>query len=138
MNKFIIFYILAATMILSGCAPSAPVQITELSEIVGLWKTDPPFGVFQIASDGTTKSAVTVTGLNAGDYHVSSFSFENGIFIVRGFVCRDDQPGSYEVNMLPSGNLEFSLLSDECSDRPNIFIGQSVEPVIHVEWVRVE
>ena len=125
-------------LIIAACAPSAPVQITELNQIVGIWKTDPPFGVFQIAADGETKSAITLTRLNAGDFQVSTFSFEDGLFVVKDLMCTDRGLGIYELQRLSTGNLKFTLIEDDCTERTYIFVGQNVEPIINVEFQRVE
>ena len=132
------FFFAIVIFLLSGCGSSAPVPISHLSEIVGTWKTDPPGTAIRILPDGTILGGFTVDTIGESSHGEHKIFFEEGLMILSGpSNCREIM-GSYEVQMLPSGNLKFSLVEDECIFRRSVYPGQSVEPVIPKELIRVE
>lgn len=132
-----------ALFMLTGCASSAPVPVSALSEIVGTWKSDPPALAIRILPDGSVPAGVTVGKIDENAASQTSnwnyvFSFEEDHLIISNYYGCFETIGSYDVQLLSNGNLEFTVVEDDCALRVNAFMGQRVEPVRDVEWIKVE
>ena len=128
---------LLAAILLSGCGSPAPVPVTEIDEIVGTWKSEPLGMAIEILPDGSVPFAVTAGMIERGSYEYM-FSFDGGQLTVSGSPGCGDASGSYEVQLLPSGNLDFAVVEDECLIRANGLAGQQVESPKEVEWIKVD
>lgn len=143
MKRTIIYLVILAAMLLSGCGSTSPETVTEIDEIVGTWKSIPPALAIRIMPDGTVQAGVTVGKIeeNAANEIAtweSIFSFEAGQLNIGNFVDCHDSIGSYDVQLLPNGNMQFTVVEDDCIIRVSAFMGQRVEPTKDVEWIRVE
>ena len=129
-------FLALAILVLSGCGSSDPVPVTEIGEIEGYWRTDPPGSALKIRSGGTILQGLTVGKINEGEYTELVVVFEDGLTIISGntthTVC--ETTGSYRLQILSSGNLEFGVVDDECSDRIEHFLNQETVK----EYIRVE
>jgi hypothetical protein len=128
--------------LLVGCASSASSQVTEIREIVGTWKSDPPALAIRILPDGNVPAGVTAATIDENASIASwqySFSFEEGILTIGNWLgCKESEIGTYEVFLLPNGNLDFNVVEDECEIRVNAFMGRRQGTVIDAEWIKVD
>lgn len=136
------FLLTIALFLLAGCGSSSPVPITELSDIVGTWKSDPHTLVIRILPDGTVLSDTTVVNINEGARWEYSFSFVEGQLLMGDnyatYAGCQGESGTYDVQLHSNGNLEFNVAEDDCIFRVAAFMGQQVEPVFDIEWIKVE
>ncbi len=136
------FLLTIALFLLAGCGSSAPAPVTEIGEIVGTWKSDPPALAIRILPDGSVPAGVTAATI--GDIFSSGsweyvFSFEEGILTIGNYLgCDESVIGTYEVFLLPNGNLDFNVVEDECEGRVNAFMGRRQGTVIDAEWIKVD
>ena len=128
--------------LLVGCASSASAPVTEIGEIVGTWKSDPPALAIRILPDGSVPAGVTaatigeITSSGSWEY---VFSFEEGFLTIGNYLtCNESVIGTYEVFLLPDGNLDFNVVEDECEGRVNAFMGRRQGTAIDAEWIKVE
>jgi hypothetical protein len=143
MKRTNIYLVILAAMLLSGCGSTSAETVTEIDEIVGTWKSNPPALAIRIMPDGTVQAGVTVGKIeeNAANEITtwdSIFSFEAGQLNIANFVDCHDSVGSYDVQLLPNGNMQFTIVEDDCIIRVSAFMGQRAEPTKDVEWIRVE
>lgn len=131
----LIFLLAIAVFLISGCGSSEPVPITALSEIVGTWKGASQVMAMRILPDGLVLNELTLARIDECDCEEFNFAFEGGQLIVSGheFWCGEED-GLYEVQLLPSGNLTFILVNDECSDRIGHLLARGEEN----EWTRFD
>lgn len=144
MKKVNLLSLLAiAIFLLAGCSSSTPVQVSAISEIVGTWQSDPLGRVIKILPDGSVPTGITVGKLNenvaSGNPNWElTFSFDGDQLYIGNYSGCFETIGSYEVQLVSNGNLEFTVVEDDCALRVNAFMGQRVEPVRDVEWIKVE
>jgi len=137
MKRESLFIFALAVLLLSGCGPSAPVPVTEINQIVGTWRSDPPGTAIRINPDGSVLQALTVGTLDGGEYEELSLVFEEGFAIISGHphgACETGSTGSYMLQILTSGNLEVAVLDDGCAHRIEHLLDQEVAE----DFIRVE
>jgi hypothetical protein len=132
--------VLVSVLLLVGCASSTPTPVTDVNEIIGDWTSNPAGQAIRILPDGSVPSAVTLNNINAGDLACNgyTFSFDGGLLNMQGGCGCEDTVGSYEVQLLANGNLDFIVVEDDCLSRATGFVGQTVEPVKDIEWIKAE
>ena len=105
-------------------APPEPGPITEAKDIVGIWMFQAMFVEYD--EDGTVRyaeSRLTMREEKLTD--VGEFWFEDGQYFQKltGFYKMGDCQGItgiYEVQLLENGNLRFSVVEDECTQRADL------------------
>lgn len=139
MSKQIIIIILSVFTLISGCNPSTIKAVSEVGEIVGSWKSVRPGLAMVIKSDGAVLQELTLTRIKNGEYEEFNVFFEDGLAVVTGLpeYC-GEAIGSYEAKILPSGNLVFSVLTDECNHRIDHFQAAGGQNGEDLEWVKFE
>ena len=126
-------------LLLAGCvAPIATQTIplaTTTQELVGTWKRvelgDAVF--YRFEEDGTLGMAYSLNGLDDQPYAVSSIQFEGAKMLltevsVFGVPPCGERVGSYEVQLLESGNIQVVVIEDDCGARKGSVPGE-FEPV---------
>ena len=113
-------------LLLVGCGSNAPGPgpVTEARHIVGLYRVGHIFVEYD--EDGTVRyaeSRLTMREEKLTD--VGEFWFEDGQYFQKltGFYKMGDCQGItgiYEVQLLENGNLRFSVVEDECTQRADL------------------
>jgi hypothetical protein len=139
MKKHYLIVVAIVALFLSGCGPSTPEPVTDLSQIVGTWKAIRPGLAMIIMPDGTVRQALTVIRINEGEYEEFNILFTDNILEITGLprYC-GEIIGSYAVKTVPSGNLVFTVLQDDCAHRLDHFQAEAGQKGEDLEWARVE
>jgi hypothetical protein len=134
--------VVTALFLFTGCEASAPAPVSEISEIVGTWRSDPPALAIRILPNGSVPAGVTAATIDeqgSGSSWEYAFNFEAGNLTMANWLgCNETVKGTYEVFLLPNGNLDFNVIEDECDARVNAFMGRRQGTVINAEWIRVD
>ena len=129
MNKRMIAWIAALTLLVAGCGAPKPNLATNPEDIVGTWFLigipGPGFHV-QFQEDGAVHGATARDYVESHPVMKGRFWFEGTRLFVEDTlgVCSEDSAGSYEVHLLESGNLRFVNIEDECMSRVSLYQGQ--------------
>lgn len=140
--RFVVFLLVIAVFV-AGCGSTTPRAVTDIDEIVGTWKSVPPALTIRVKPDGIVQSGVSITRIeeNAASGNKtweSIFSFEAGHLNIANFIDCHDSVGLYDVQLLPNGNMQFTVVDDDCIIRVSAFMGQRVEPKRDVLWIMVD
>jgi len=130
MKKQMAILIGIAVFLLAGCAASGPKLASSAGDIVGSWQSTNTSAEIQFNEDRTV-------GLqfDSGANYSSEFWFEGTQFFINvsfGNECAnlESEHGIYEVELLENGNLQFTVIEDECAERANTMAGG----LIVAEW----
>jgi len=105
---------------------------TSAEEIVGTWVAGNYYIRFD--RDGTFRQAHALDKLDSQPYAISSYQFEGTKMVitevsVSGVPTCGKKIGSYEIQLLESGNIRIVAIKDQCAPRAGDIAGE-YEPVI--------
>lgn len=131
----LLFLLSIAIIILSGCGSQDPVPITAVSEITGNWKGTGQIMAMKIFPDGSVLQATLMAKIDSGEFEELGFIFEGNQITVTGLesYC-EAEVGLYQAQLLPSGNLVFIVVNDDCEHRGHHLLALGDKN----EWTRVE
>ena len=122
-------------------AGPAPELATSSEDIAGMWFSLPSGLVLQFNDDGTAQFGVDSDGTTLG-YEAQTWFEGTRLFIK--FVAYDGvseacatATGTYEVQLLDSGNLRFVRAQDECQLRVDALLG-AADAEIALEYSPIE
>ena len=133
---------LLITLLLAGCGGSAvtptpgppnaiPTQAitlaTSTEEILGTWEFGRTYIRFD--RDGTFRQASSLSKLDSRPFAVSSYQFEGTTMMiteisVAGVPTCGEKTGSYEIQLLESGDIRIDAIQDECAPRAGDIAGE--------------
>jgi hypothetical protein len=126
MNRaYALLLTIALMVMVSACAraPAAPVLVTDVSGLHGIWEPIPPANLWrEYRTDGTFRMAETQDGLE-GPLVTGEYWFQQTILHFREvsgepeWACGADDIGQYEVQMLEGGRIRYVVVEDECDGR---------------------
>lgn len=134
MKRAIVPFVCVVLVALVGCNASEGEMVDTVEEIVGTWSRRGGLGrlICRHSDDGTLTCAQTVKEIESGDgFFEARYWFEDGKYHEQSDVVGCSATGVYEIVILESGNLQFELIEDECSNRKNGWIGIVEE---QIEW----
>ena len=100
-----------------------PVLATRAEQIIGTWFGTAADGMYQRFSlDGTNQTARSLDSLNSSPDAECTFRFEGTQFILTevkspGLPPCGAKTGTYQVQLLPNGNIKFVKVQDSCAPR---------------------
>lgn len=106
---------LAQTATPPATASEAYVVVTSAEQVLGTWHVRTQFLRFD--EDGTFRTAVGQSALDAMPYAIHTYRFEDGEMLIttlafEGVTTTGDSVGRYEVRILESGDLRIVLIED--------------------------
>jgi len=142
MNKKLAGSIAIALFLLAGCAASGPKLASSAEDIVGTWVA--PEGIasaYKFDEDGTWRESLSLARLDE-PYAQGEFWFEDMQFFIKyteGFVLRTcgELAGSYDIELLDTGNISFTVVEDECQGRVDGLQAGGVADGGQIEWAPV-
>jgi len=127
MNKLVTSSTAIALFLLAGCAASGPKLASSTADIVGTWHTPASSVELQFNEDGTTHIK-TAEGTDIfRDFRFEGTRFFSTDIPNGGCSQIGAQTGIYEVELLANGNLNFTVIEDECPSRVNTLMGALIE-----------
>ncbi len=128
MNKQRASSIVIALFLLAGCAASGPKLASSAEDIAGTWQSTIGSPEAHFNEDGTLRVEFEGNAHANGEYW-----FEGTRFFIKkpfGNECFNAETGIYEVELLENGNLNFTVIDDECMIMVNLWAGR----LIDAEW----
>ena len=134
MKASVLGLLLLLVLAVSACGPAAtpaptatpePVLATRVEDIVGTWEGIGFDGFFhRFNADGTFQTGVSLERLLAGPDMSGVFRFEGTRFFLTALETPNLVPcqagaetGTYEVQLLANGNINFVVVEDNCGRR---------------------
>ena len=131
MNKLLAGSIAIALFLIAGCAASGPKLASSAEDIAGTWHSTIASVELRLNADGTSRVQFGDGSANTGE-----FRFEGTRLYLKPLGGSNEcvemgaETGIYEVELLESGNLKFTVIEDDCLSRVNTIAGRLIE----AEW----